>query len=78
MFAQKNFHAPGMMSYRFGIWFKIFLIVELTNLRGQNFKLDLYSENFLALKNERSLRTASLKHHRTVNTHSKATISNSF
>ena len=37
----ENFHAPGMMSEQFGIRFKMFLIVELTKLGGQNFKLDL-------------------------------------
>jgi hypothetical protein len=46
MVAQKKIHAPGMMSDRFGIRFKMFLIVELTKLGGQNIKLGLYSENF--------------------------------
>ncbi len=46
MVAQKKIHAPGMMSDQFGIRFKMFIIIELTKLGGQNFKLDLYSENF--------------------------------
>ena len=46
MIAQKKIQAPGMMLDQFGIRFKMFLIVELTKLGGQNFKLDLYSENF--------------------------------
>jgi hypothetical protein len=45
MFAEKKIHAPGMMSDQFGIRFKMFPIVELTKLGGQNFKLGLYSEN---------------------------------
>jgi hypothetical protein len=51
--------------------------VELTKLGVQNFKLDLYSENF-CFENERSFGTASLKHYRTVKTHSKVTINSSF
>ncbi len=46
MFAEKKIQAPGMMSDQFGIRFKMFLIVELTKLGGQIFKLGLYSENF--------------------------------
>ena len=46
MIAQKKIHAPGMMSDQFGIGFKMFPIVELTKLGGQNFKLGLYSGNF--------------------------------
>ncbi len=46
MFAEKKIHAPGMMSNKFGITFKIFPIVELTKLEGQNFKLGPHSENF--------------------------------
>jgi hypothetical protein len=46
MVAQKKIHAPGMMPDQFGIMFKMFSIVELTNLEGQNFKLGLYSEKF--------------------------------
>jgi hypothetical protein len=46
MVAQKKIHAPEMMSDQFGIRFKMFPIVELTKLGGQNFKLGLYSENF--------------------------------
>ena len=37
-FAQKNFQAPGMMSDQFGIKYKMFPIVELTKLGGQNIK----------------------------------------
>jgi hypothetical protein len=36
----------GMMTELFGIRFKMFPIVELTKLGGQNFKVGLYSENF--------------------------------
>jgi hypothetical protein len=36
----------GMMSDQFGVRFKMFPIVELTKLGGQNFKLGLYLENF--------------------------------
>ena len=46
MYAEKKIHAPGMMSDQFGVRFKMFPIVELTKLGGQNFKLGLYSENF--------------------------------
>jgi hypothetical protein len=46
MVAQKKIHAPEMMSDQFGIKFKMFLIVELKKLGGQNFKLGFYSENF--------------------------------
>ena len=46
MFAEKKIHAPGLMSNQFEIRFKMFPIVELTKLGGQNFKLGLYSENF--------------------------------
>jgi hypothetical protein len=46
MVAQKKIHAPEMMSDQFGIKFKMFLIVELTKLGGQNIKLGLYLENF--------------------------------
>jgi hypothetical protein len=46
MVAQKKIHAPEMMPDQFGIRFKMFLIVELTKLGGQNIKLGLYSENF--------------------------------
>ncbi len=42
----KKIHSPGMMSDWFGIRFKMFLLVELTKLGGQNFKLGLYSEMF--------------------------------
>jgi hypothetical protein len=45
MFAQKKIHAPEMMSHQFGIRFKMFPIVELTKLGGQNIKLGLYSED---------------------------------
>jgi hypothetical protein len=45
MFAQKKIHAPEMMSDQFGVRFKMFPIVELTKLGGQNLKLGLYSEN---------------------------------
>jgi hypothetical protein len=38
---QKEIHASEMMSNQFGVRFKMFLIVELTLLGGQNFKLDL-------------------------------------
>jgi hypothetical protein len=66
-----------MMSDKFGIRSKMFLIDELTKLGGQNFKLDLYSENF-GFENERSFGTATLKAYRTANTHSKVTVSGSF
>ena len=46
MVAQKKIHAPEMMSDQFGIRFKMFPIVDLTKLGGQNIKLGLYSENF--------------------------------
>ncbi len=46
MFAEKKIHAPEMMSDQFGIRFKMFPIIELTKLGGENFKLDIYSENF--------------------------------
>ena len=46
MYAERKIHAPGMMSDQFGVRFKMFPIVELTKLGGQNFKLGLYSENF--------------------------------
>ena len=52
-----------MMSDQFGNSFKMFPIVELTKLGGQNFKL--------GLENERSIGTAALKHYSTANTHSK-------
>ncbi len=42
MFAEIKIHATGMMSDQFRIRFKIFAIVELTKLGGQNFKLGLY------------------------------------
>jgi hypothetical protein len=45
MVSQKKIYAPVMMSDQFGVRFKMFLIVELTKLGGQNFKLDLISEN---------------------------------
>ncbi len=49
MYAEKNIHTPGMMSDQYdqyGVRFKMFPIVELTKLGGQNFDLGLYSENF--------------------------------
>jgi hypothetical protein len=46
MVAQKKIHAPEMMFDQFGVRFKMFLIVELTKLGGQNIRLGLYSENF--------------------------------
>ena len=46
MYAEKKIHVPGMMSDQFGTRFKMFPIVELTKLGGQNFELGLYSENF--------------------------------
>ncbi len=46
MFAQKKTHASEMMSDQIGIRFKMWPIVKLTKLGGQNFKLHLYSENF--------------------------------
>jgi hypothetical protein len=45
MVAQKKIHAPEMMSDRFRIRFKMFHIVQLTKLGGQNIKLGLYWEN---------------------------------
>jgi hypothetical protein len=50
MVAQKKIHFLVVMPERFGINFKMFPIVELTKLGGQNFKLGLYSEKYLALK----------------------------
>jgi len=50
MFAEKKIHAPGVMPDQFGIRFKMFPIVELTKLGGQNFKLGLYSEKLELLK----------------------------
>jgi hypothetical protein len=41
----KNFQVPEVMFDHFGMGFKMFLIVELTKLGGQNFKLERYSEN---------------------------------
>jgi hypothetical protein len=38
MVAQKKIHAPGVMSDQFGIKFKMFPIVELKKLGGQNIK----------------------------------------
>jgi hypothetical protein len=46
MFAQKKFQILRVMFDRFGINFKMFSIVELTELCGQNFRLGHYSENF--------------------------------
>ncbi len=66
-----------MMSDQFGIRFKMFSIVELTKLGGQNFKLEFYSEN-ISFENERSFGTATLKAYRTANTHSKVTVSSLF
>ncbi len=42
MFAEIKIHATGVMSDQFRIRFKMFAIVELTKLGGQNFKLGLY------------------------------------
>ena len=46
MYAEKKIHAPWMRSDQFWVRFKMFPLVKLTKLGGQNFKLDLYSENF--------------------------------
>ena len=46
MVAQKKIHAPGMMSDQYGVRFKMFPVVDLTKLGGQNRKLGLYSKNF--------------------------------
>jgi hypothetical protein len=60
MVVQKKIHAPGMRSDQFGIRFKMFLIVELTKLGGQNIKLDLYFWKIFSFENERSFGTATL------------------
>ena len=46
MFAQKKFQILRVMFDRLGISFKMFSIVDLIELGGQNFRLGLYSENF--------------------------------
>jgi hypothetical protein len=66
-----------MMSDQFGIRFKMFPIVKLTKLGGQNFKLDLIRKIF-SFENERLFGTATLKAYITANTHSKVTKSGSF
>ncbi len=57
-----------------GLGLKIFPLVKLTKLGRQNFKLDL---NY-SFESERSFGTATLKHYRTANTHSKVTVSSPF
>jgi hypothetical protein len=64
-------------SDRFGNSFKMFLIVELTKLGSQNFRLDLYSGIF-SFENEWSFGTATLKDYSTAYTRSKVTKSRSF
>ena len=58
------------MSDQFGIRFKMFPIVELTKLGGQNFKLGLYFGLLLILKMKSHLEP---KPYRKANTHSKET-----
>ena len=45
IFAQKKFQILRMMFDQFFLSFKMFSIVELSELGGQNFKLGIYSKN---------------------------------
>ena len=50
---KKKFHVPEVLSDRFNYDFKIFpILVELTKLGGQNFKLELYSKKFIKCRSQ--------------------------